>query len=221
MALGYNKGDAYEQLIFNILQQKGFLSPNATRAGAGTGVDIKFLHNSGEHNLEVKLDLNADYGQKMLRWDDGVWSWRVQDETTELYTSIGVLEYINQKNVIPYRYTIPQNELTREQKSLDQTNFEDRLSISISAVHSYYKSKGCFYMQVGGYGFYHLSEDVLGLKTPQFNCGIRLRLRAKTIHSTPIYKYGFYAVLKPEGKPKKSPYDIEEKDGRVFPPIFP
>ncbi len=61
MPSGYNKGDAYEQVIFNILQHKGFLSPNATRAGAGTGVDIKFLHNSGEHNLEVKLDLKADY----------------------------------------------------------------------------------------------------------------------------------------------------------------
>ncbi|MFY7804681.1 MAG: hypothetical protein ACOVQ7_14765 [Limnoraphis robusta] len=220
MPSGYNKGDAYEQVIFNILQQKGFLSPNATRAGAGTGVDIKFLHNSGEHNLEVKLDLNADYGQKMLRWDDGVWSWSCQDETTELYTSIGVLEYINKKDIIPYRYTIPQNELTREQKSLDQRNVKDYLPISISALHSYYRNKGCFYMQIGGYGFYHLSEDILGLKTPQFNSNIRLRLRAKTIRSEPIYNYRFCAVLKLVGKPKKSPYDIEEKDGRVFPPIF-
>jgi hypothetical protein len=75
-------------------------------------------------------------------------------------------------------------------------------------------------MQIGGYGFYHLSEDILGLKTPQFNSNIRLRLRAKTIRSEPIYNYRFCAVLKLVGKPKKSPYDIEEKDGRVFPPIF-
>jgi hypothetical protein len=49
-----------------------------------------------------------------------------------------------------------------------------------------------------------------------------LRLRAKTIHSLPIYKYGFYAVLKIKGQRiPKSIYDVEEKEGRIFPPIVP
>ena len=68
---------------------------------------------------------------------------------------------------------------------------------------------------------YHLETDILGLGTPQFNCRMSLRLRAKTIHSLPVYKYGFYAVLKI--KPQritKSIYDLEEKEGRLFPLII-
>jgi hypothetical protein len=51
---------------------------------------------------------------------------------------------------------------------------------------------------------------------------MNLRLRAKTIHSSPVYKYGFYAVLKVDKKekPQKSCFDIEQKDGRKFPRII-
>ncbi|MFN7357059.1 MAG: hypothetical protein ACK5UZ_17390, partial [Pseudanabaena sp.] len=64
--------------------------------------------------------------------------------------------------------------------------------------------------------------DILHLGTPQLNCKMNLRFRAKTIHSIPVYKYGFYAVLKVDkkDKPQKSFYDLEQKDGRIFPPII-
>jgi hypothetical protein len=47
---------------------------------------------------------------------------------------------------------------------------------------------------------------------------MNLRLSAKTIHSSPVYKYGFYVVLKVDKreKTKKSCYDLEQKDGREF-----
>jgi hypothetical protein len=44
--MGYNRGDSYEEIIFNILQKKQLLAPNSSRAGAGTGTDIKFIHHS-------------------------------------------------------------------------------------------------------------------------------------------------------------------------------
>ncbi len=77
-------------------------------------------------------------------------------------------------------------------------------------------------IQVGGYDFYHLQKDILSLGTTSFDCQLSLRLRAKTIHSKPPSNYGFYAVLKisSSSKPQKSEYDIEEKDGRLFPPII-
>ena len=69
--MGYNKGDSYEQSIFDLLSARGLIATDSTRGGAGNSTDIKFLYDSQEYNLEVKLDLEADYGQKMLRWDDG------------------------------------------------------------------------------------------------------------------------------------------------------
>ncbi|OIP70539.1 MAG: hypothetical protein AUK43_08825 [Oscillatoriales cyanobacterium CG2_30_40_61] len=221
MTSGYNKGDIYEQKIFEILQNRNLLSPNSNRAGAGGGADLKFIHLSQEYNLEVKLDLKADYGQKTLGWKEGIWFWNVQDETTNFYTSIGVIEYVNRKNIIPYRYTINKADLDKDHRSSDQKIFEDYVDIEIRALHSYYAEKNCFYIQIGGYGFYHLQEDILNLGTPQFNCNMKLRLRAKTVHSFPVHQYGFYATLKPVGKPQKSIYDIEQKENRAFPLIKP
>jgi len=63
--MGYNKGDTYEQEIFERLIAKNLIVIDSTRGGAGNLADIKFLHNLQEINLEVKLDLEADYGQKI------------------------------------------------------------------------------------------------------------------------------------------------------------
>ena len=220
--MGYNKGDSYEEKIFQILESKKMLAPEAKRGGSSQKPDILFLHQSRPNSLEVKLDLKADYGQKMLKWENGVWFWCVDDAVTQLYSELKVLEYINRKSILPNRYTIPKEEITQDQKTEDQKNFEDAQEIDINALYEYYSHRNCYYIQVGGYGFYHLKKDVLNLGTPQFNCKMRLRLRAKTIHSNPIYNYGFYAVLKPYGKPQQvSPFDLEEKGDRVFPPLNP
>ena len=220
--MGYNKGDNYEQNIFDLLTSKGLIATGTSRGGAGNLTDIKFLHNSQQYNLEVKLDLGADYGQKMLRWNDGIWSWCVDDPVTSFYTSVGVLDIVNAKNFIPNRYSIPRDEITMQHKKQDQKAFEDKVEIDINSLYDFYGGKDCYYIQIGGYGFYHLKRDVLSLGTPQFDCKMNLRLRAKTIHSSPVYKYGFYAVLKVDKreKTKKSCYDLEQKDGREFPPII-
>lgn len=217
----YNKGDLYEQTIFEILQNKKLIPENFLRAGAGGGADVKFVYKSQSYNLEVKADLNADYGQKMLRWnlDSKLWYWSVDNPVTQLYTSIGVLDYVNEKKFIPNRFTVPTDRITIQHKKQDQKAFEDRHDLDIRALYEFYSHKNCYYIQVGGYGFYHLQEDILNLNTTKFNCGIHLRLRAKTIHSVPIHNYGFYAVIKTNGEPELSAYDIEEKDNRSFPPI--
>ncbi|EKD07065.1 hypothetical protein [Limnospira platensis] len=218
--MGYNKGDSYESVIFEILKQKGLLPNDSERAGAGGGVDIQFLYRSRLCNLEVKLDLKADYGQKTLGWKDGKWFFNKSDVTTDFYTKIGIIDYVNQKNIVPNKYRIAKDHITQFHKQADQSNFEDSVNISINALYDYYAEKKCYYIQIGGYGFYHLKMDYLQIGTPQFNCNMQLRLRAKTVRSNPIHNYGFYAVLKPQGKPKtQSPYDIEEKSGRIFPPI--
>lgn len=220
--MAYNKGDLYEETIFKILQNKKLIPNNFARAGAGGGADIKFIYQSQEHNLEIKVDLKADYGQKMLRWNSKsqLWYWSVDDSVTKLYTSIGVLDYINQKKFTPNRFIIPEQQITIQHKKQDQQAFEDKHNLNIKALYQFYSDKNCYYIQVGNYGFYHLEKDILNLGTAQFNCGIYLRLRAKTIHSDPVYKYGFYAVIKTNKKPTLSIYDIEEKGGRSFPRII-
>ena len=64
---GYNDGDTYEKAIYEICNKKGILPKNFSRAGAGQGVDIKFVHLNKIVNLEVKLDCRTDYGQRKLK----------------------------------------------------------------------------------------------------------------------------------------------------------
>jgi hypothetical protein len=130
--MGYNKGDNYEQNIFDLLTSKGLIATGSARGGAGNSTDIKFLCNFQEYDLEVKLDLGADYGQKMLRWDDGIWSWCVDDPVTAFYTSVGVLDIVNAKNFISNRYSIPRDEITMHHKKQDQKAFEDKVEIDIN-----------------------------------------------------------------------------------------
>jgi hypothetical protein len=214
---GYNRGDRYENEIFEILTAKNLVAIDTKRGGAGNLADIQILYNSQIVNLEVKADTEADYGQKMLKWENGIWSWCVDDITTQFYTQIGILDIIHNKQFTPNKHSINNKELTVELKKEDQNNFESTSSININALYDYYASKNCFYIQIGGHGFYHLKKDLFNLGTQQLICDMKLRLRAKTIHSDPVHNYGFYAVLKVDGKPTKSMHDIEEKEGRVFP----
>ncbi|MCX6701724.1 MAG: hypothetical protein NTX96_00825 [Candidatus Zambryskibacteria bacterium] len=220
----YNKGDAYEDKIYNLMKTSSILSMGCKRAGAGTGQDSQFTHKGKDYNLEIKLDLLADYGQKMFMWSkENSWFWRTTDEINELYTSLGVLDYVKAKGIIPNRHSKPTNSLTLADKKEDQHNFEDtKFIIDCEALLKYYEEKNVFYIQIGnGYGFYCLSKDPANLGVPKFNAKFILRLRAKTIHSEPVHNYGFYAVLKVKNKPQKSNYNIEGGFGQNFPPITP
>ena len=222
----YNRGDAYEQKLFEALENKGVLAPGTHRAGAGTGPDLKFSHRTRIYNLEAKLDLKADFGQKMLKWSKDVgWNWCKQDKVTALYDALGVIKYLNSKRGIPNKHRKENIDLTIHDKKQDQLMFEDTtLHVDIKALRTYYKSKDVFYIQIGdGFGFYYLSSDRANLKVPQFDASFTLRLRAKTINSKPVYSYGFYAVLKVrlQPRPLKSPFNIETESGNQFPPISP
>ena len=219
MPAGYNKGDAYEAKIHQICVQKGITPLSCIRGGAGSNADLIFIHNKEQYNLEIKFDLAADYGQKMLRWENNAWRWCVDDETTRIYTGMGVLDILQKKNFIPNKHTIENLLLTQEHKSFDQSSFESSIDIETDKLFSYYAGKNCYYIQIGGYGFYYLAKDILNLDVPRFDGTLKLRFRAKTIHSNPLHAYGFYAVLKVNQPPTKSTYDIEELGGRQFPPI--
>jgi hypothetical protein len=220
----YNRGDEYENRLEKLMKKLGIMPKSFRRAGAGNGVDAVFIHEDKIYNLELKKDLLADYGQKALTWNEKYkWQWSVKDEVTDLYSGFGILDYINAKNIVPNKYSIPNDELTFDLKKDDQKKFEDNSQkIGGKALLDYYRLKNTFYIQVGtGYGFYSLSKDPANLGAPKFWTSFTLRLRAKTIHSDFPHQYAFYAVLKVKDKPKKSNMNIESNKTQKIPPIKP
>ena len=213
----YNKGIEYEDKIYNILLKKRLVFPGTKPGKSSKKEDISF---SLRIKMEEKKDLKADFGQKFLEWNKKtqIWKWSKTDEVTELYDTIGILKYLNKKKFVPKKHNIPDNLLTKADKKFDILNFEDSINIENKPFEKYYNKKNCYYIQIGaGYGFYHISRDKYYLGTPKLKPTFTLRLRAKTIHSTPIYNYRFLAVLKIKNKPRKSNLNIEENKNQKFP----
>ena len=68
------QGFLYEGRVFNKLKSKNLVPPGVNPAGANANApDAVFLYNNQPHNLEVKLDLAADFGQGTLNYKDGAW----------------------------------------------------------------------------------------------------------------------------------------------------
>ena len=211
-----NKGVEYEEKIRNILICKKILPMNLK------GNDVGFVHNRIDYYVEVKNTSAPDFGQKRVRWTQGTgWYWAKEDVVTELYDKYNILDEINPK-FIPRRHSKPQHKITNRDKIYNQKKFEKGGIIfeNSSILYDYYARKNCHYIQIEDLGFYYLGDDLAKLGVPQFKPVLKLRFRAKTHHSHPIYTYSFFVVIQIKDKIEKSNFDLENKTG-VFPKITP
>ena len=211
MVTGDNAGHKYEKEIESILKRKK-ISILKGSAGSGGGSDLKLQ----EGSLELKNNVtDPDYGQCIIkpmkvdsRW---IWDWSEQSkkkkpELIEFYNNlkcvdgtVGVLEYINKKNITPNKHRVSDELITRKMKEEDQRLFEDRKNkVPVEAFDRFYK-KTSDYVQIGaGYGFFHINSDVANLGTEKFNAEFTLRLRAKSFDN----HYPVCTVCKQRYKPR-------------------
>ena len=228
MVKGDNKGHKYEKKIVEILQKRSLMPSEISGAGSGPGVDAIFIHKGKQYSIEVKNRANgAEFGQKRLipvksgkqwKWE---WAPKVKDEDiTKYYTKLGVLDYLNNKKIIPNKYRKSDSQLTYEDVKEDQKNFEDvTYAISDEAIAMFYKEKAD-YIQIGnGCGLYHSKTDKAKLGTEKFSGTFFLRFRAKRHTTKNFHCYSFFAVIKCRSLSKKSNYNLEDTDTQKFPKI--
>lgn len=215
--MALNKGQIYEQNIQQIFRRRNLLPNNLE------GNDAGFIHRGDTYFVEVKNKDAPDFGQKGLIWDriTKIWNWRKQDVVTQLYDNFGLRNHID-RNFTPRRYMIePKEKISLDDKVFYQKNFETSgIPLqNLQILYEFYARKKCFYIQVEGKGLFHLKADAADLGVPKFNIPLTLRLRAKTHHSNPVYKYSFFAVIQANTNnliPSK--FDLEGKVGQ-FPAI--
>ena len=185
-----NKGAKYEKKIWNICSDKELIYPNTTNAGGGDGADVFIAHQGNKIAVECKT-FGADYGQNGLYYQGGVWKWNKDTEATKYLESLGARSYIPQ-NFIPFNQK-PTDEdkqktwsqdkkkkLGKNERIHDQTGIETSISVPKESLEKFYNQKECFYIQIDGYGFYHLGEDKYSLGTAAFDGELSLRFRAKS-----------------------------------------
>jgi hypothetical protein len=215
-------GFIYEAKIHNKLKSKKLVPKNFVPAGSDSNApDAMFIYNDKDYKLELKLDLKADYGQGSFDYVNGKWvlggaKTASAEEMRRLLKGVGIEDFANKTwgpKGPPNKGTKDNKLITKEDVASDYSRFKDAfLPIKSSALHSYYGSKSTYYIQIGEYGMYYMSQNPAGLDIPQFNPNLRIRIRLKRGGSDPIYNYRFTTALQIIGKPKHSNRNL---DGNV------
>ncbi|MHA1409503.1 MAG: hypothetical protein ACTSQY_04155 [Candidatus Odinarchaeia archaeon] len=223
ISTGKNRGIRYEDKINDILKSKGMQPPTFSPGGATNDPDSVFTFKGVNYPLEIKRDLSADFAQIELRWnkkDKFFFSSRSKNvEFIPFLERNGFLNEINEKwDKTPLKFTV--SNIGEKERYQDLDNFPDIFKdIRIESIEEFYNSKHppIHYIQIGTRGFYYMGEDILPLRVPRLNGKPKLRARVKT-RSSSLNRYGFLIAIKLRGV-RRSFYDIEEKEGRLFPPL--
>lgn len=213
------QGFLYEGRVHNRLKAKNLVPRGFTPAGSDPNApDAMFIRNGVNHKLEVKLDLKADYGQGTLEYINGVWrlggaDTAAAEELRGLMRAVGIESFANSQwgpKGAPFKGNVDTANFTQEMVTSDYQKFKDGfLTIPSSALHSYYAAKGTYYIQIGGYGMYYMAANPARLPIPQFNPGLRIRIRIKRGGSVPINNYRFTTALQVTTRPGISSYNID------------
>jgi len=213
------QGFLYEGRIHNKLKAKNLVPRGFTPGGSDPNApDAMFIRNGVNHKLEVKLDLKADYGQGTLEYSNGIWrlggsETPAAEELRGLMRAVGIESFANSQwgpKGAPFKGNVDTANFTQEMVTSDYQKFKDGfLTIPSSALHSYYAAKGTYYIQIGDYGMYYMAANPARLPVPQFNPGLRIRIRIKRGGSFPINNYRFTTALQVTTRPGRSSYNID------------
>jgi len=217
-----NRGDIYERYIFKELLDSNLTKLQYSPAGADkTKPDTKFLVNGKAYNLEIKLDLNVDFGQGTLRYNFNEFKWEVFSENQEMQSILeyfSIDEYANSVwKKIPNRVgkddigrdPKPISKLSSSELSEDRKNFQSKFKriSGKNPIAQYYNSKDTYYIQIGGKfknGFYYMGSDPANLGVPEFKpTETQIRIRNKNGRFTT-------ALILRAGTIQTSDYDIEK-----------
>lgn len=220
-----NKGFIYEEKInkklkTNNLQKKSFIS-----AGSDPNAPDAILKYEGtEYKIEIKLNIDADFGQGSLDYDTEENKWIISgsktksgEEMKEFLSSINLSKIVNNKWKLkgaPRKFTVSSKLFTQEDVMYDILTFKSFfVDIPSKSVAKYYNSKETYYMQIGGQGLYYMGKDIANLGVPELNLRLKLRVRLKRGGPIPLNNYRFTTAIKAvKLSLKKSDYDLDDDE---------
>ena len=227
------KGFIYEGVIHTKLKNKGLVPLGFKPAKSDANKpDGKFIYKGEIYNLEVKLDMQTDFGQGTLDYTSNGWvlggvqefkadgvtprdGYAAAEKMRQLLRSIGTEEFANRKwgyKKAPNKINVPNDSnFTQAMKDEDYKNFPSRYKpIGKKSIYDYYAVKNTYYIQIGGYGLYYMSANPANLPIRRFDVASRLRIRLKRGGSYPLNNYRFTTALQVTQKPTTSSIDIDK-----------
>ena len=189
-------GFDYEKKVNDTLKSMGKAHKDSGTAGSSADApDAKFTHNGKEHNLEIKQNSKAMYGQIELHhngkeWDISERSKKKYPETHKAIAASGFLKKVNKQ------WDKPTGDYDKDLKMGNV--YHDHPDAEPIKAH-YGKDRKTDYIQIGGgHGFYHTGNDAAKLGSPELNGKTQFRARMKyrgTDKKTGKKKYGALVVM--------------------------
>ena len=202
-------GRDYEEFVNDRLKKHGRARPDATTAGSsGDAPDATFLHKNKEHNLEIKKDKGAMFGQMELHHNGKEWdaSENTKKKYPETYKSIKKSGFFKTLND---RWGKPSGDY---EKDLKMGNVYHSHPNADPIKAHYGKDRKTNYIQIGsGHGFYHTGDDVAKLGSPELHgeTQIRARMKPRGHDKNGKRTYGALAVMSLKGDVQKSHHDLD------------
>lgn len=189
-------GRDYEVVVNDKLKKYGKADPDATTAGSSADApDARFKHNGEYHNVEIKADHKAMFGQIELKHDGEKWdispnSKKKYPKTAEAILATGFLKKVNKQ------WAKPSGDYDTD---LQLGNvYHDHPDAEPIKAH-YGQDRKTNYIQIGkGHGFYHTGNDAANLGSPELEGKTQLRARMKyrgTDAKSGKKKYGALIVM--------------------------
>jgi len=203
-------GRDYEEHINGILKKHGKADKDATTAGSSADApDAQFNHGGKKHNLEIKADSKAMFGQMELKHDGEQWDFSEKSkkkypETHKQLVKSGFLKKINSQWKKP---------TGKYEEDLKMGNVYHDVDSAEPIKAHYGKDRKTDYIQIGGgHGFYHTGNDAAKLGSPELEgkTQLRARMKARGRDKAGNRTYGALVVMSLKNA-AKSHHDLESQ----------
>jgi len=239
-------GLEYEDKVLRAINSKIKETPYkikpSTAGFSAAEVDLILLYKNKQIAVEIKMDKGAQMGGGSYNYNEktGIFTLsaktvidadinkKLLEELNKKKTSLNTLLTYSKKNS-PVSLTENMTGLPlKTTKAVWEDMTKNRLLVPLNAkievptqfLYDHYKKKGCYYIQIGGLGFYYLHSNPLKLPIPQLKATMQIELRLGRAGSTmdsklhvPVASGNIRAQGRLNAKSlTKSPYSLDKAE---------
>jgi hypothetical protein len=228
------EGGKYEKVIHSVIKNttlngKPFTTQKEEDLGGSTSKNDIICNSNAPRGcfrntvvgIEAKKANTPDWMQSKLEYSVKFKSWRGSNNSKIPKTCRKIFNNLLEGMDI-YNREIPPfvvERITHEEWlniKLSTKKWNDvRIPIPADTIKKLYRAKGCYYIQIDGYGLFHLGEDICNFGVPEFIIDQQIRIRTK-VHSRKTAN-GFaslsvMAACQPKNIKQlvKSPYSLDD-----------
>lgn len=204
-------GFNYENQVADKLKKHGLMNKETKTAGSsGDAPDAHMNIKGKQHNLEVKKDKGAMFGQLELHHSDDK-GWHVSPRAAQKYPATAshpaTKELIKKVNK---QWGKPSGDYDKDLKMGNV--YHEHKDASPIAAHYHHDRKTPYVQVGGGHGLFHFHKDEANIGTDKLDGTTQMRARMKyrgTDKNTGKKKYGALMVMSLKGNVAKSSKNLD------------